>query len=447
MPDLTPDEQVAGYQRLTRVCVDGLFGRHNIDLDLEPGEGGSDRLRIIFDDNGQGKTTVLKAVYHLLSWVDLDLHLTALAELPVEGVQLQVGETLVEFLRDPDDPRTCLVRVVSGGGGGIELHFDPTREDPRPPSRLVLDRSDVARDRETLSRVCRPPIFVSDDRAIRGDDLLSVRRTRSRAITPTEAKRLQSREPRLERSDPSQELRNVLEALSQLFLREAYQSRSSPQTDGFYADVVSRIAKGQASSRELDIASLRSRALEVESSLHLPEKYGLVNLSQLRQVKDTLSGLRRNSANKRQIATVLEPFFSTLEADAENLRPVAGRIDTLVSTANSYLNDKAMSYSPGDGLTISPEPLEGEEPLDADQLSSGERHLLLLFGSSMIAEGRRIILIDEPELSLGIQWKRRLLSSLLELTEESEAQFLVASHSVEIIAPHQASAVSLRDPS
>ena len=45
-------------------------------------------------------------------------------------------------------------------------------------------------------------------------------------------------------------------------------------------------------------------------------RYGLMNLSQLRQVEETLAGLRRNSKNKKIIETVLEPFFSTLEADA-----------------------------------------------------------------------------------------------------------------------------------
>ena len=126
------------------------------------------------------------------------------------------------------------------------------------------------------------------------------------------------------------------------------------------------------------------------------------------------------------IETVLEPFFSTLEADAENVGPVAARLHLFVSTANVYLKDKALAFGPSIGLQIIPEAQAGDEepPLDPLQLSSGERHLLLLLGSAMVASQNQIILIDEPELSLGIAWKRKLLDSLLALTESSAAQFL-----------------------
>jgi predicted ATPase len=138
-------------------------------------------------------------------------------------------------------------------------------------------------------------------------------------------------------------------------------------------------------------------------------------------------------------------YASLPATDAARVQPVADRVDLFVSTVNRYLADKKLEFTPTRGLRLLPPGYSADPvPLEPSQLSSGERHLLLLFGSALIAEGRRLILIDEPELSLGISWKRMLLRSLLDLTGDSEAQFLIASHSVEIISPFQENALELR---
>ena len=47
-----------------------------------------------------------------------------------------------------------------------------------------------------------------------------------------------------------------------------------------------------------------------------------------------------------------------------------------------------------------------------------------------------IIIIDEPEISLNIKWQRRLLSTLNYFVRDSKAQFVVATHSFEILSSH-----------
>jgi len=71
-------------------------------------------------------------------------------------------------------------------------------------------------------------------------------------------------------------------------------------------------------------------------------------------------------------------------------------------------------------------------------LSSGERHLLLLFCNSFVAVDRpSILMIDEPELSLNIKWQRKLIYSLLDCIGESPVQYLFATHSMELLAQHR----------
>lgn len=440
------DDTTDGYSRLTGVSVEGLFGRYPVDLDLDDNqELAEPRLRIIFDDNGRGKTTVLRAIHHLLSWSDLDLHLNALAELPVDKVTLTLEESVVSFVRNADDPRSCQVAVETDGEV-TSVDYEFGREDPRNRSRIGLDRRSAVAYRQKMSGVCLTPVFISDDRTIHGDDVLNRkanRRIHGGTVPAGGVWTTSGSESGIAFRDPSDELRDLLDHLAQAFLQAAFGARTFTAQEAVYAEVVQRIIRGDVREPG-DIGELTRRARQVEDRLRLAASYELVNLSQLESVKSTLSGLRQNAGKRKQIATVLDPFFTTLDADADRLEPVAQRVDLFISTVNRYLSDKRMVFSPSQGIRILPAAGLDQSPLQPSQLSSGERHLLLLFGSSLIAEGRRLILIDEPELSLGIAWKRMLLQSLLDLTREAGTQFLIASHSVEIISPFHDNACELR---
>ncbi|MDZ4468033.1 AAA family ATPase [Bacillus cereus] len=64
------------------------------------------------------------------------------------------------------------------------------------------------------------------------------------------------------------------------------------------------------------------------------------------------------------------------------------------------------------------------------QLSTGEKQLITILSYSWIAlresEFERLIIIDEPELSLHIKWQRQILKQLL---KKKNTKFLVATHS------------------
>jgi predicted ATP-dependent endonuclease of OLD family len=72
-----------------------------------------------------------------------------------------------------------------------------------------------------------------------------------------------------------------------------------------------------------------------------------------------------------------------------------------------------------------------EEQIELRDLSSGEKQLLRIFIDALLADGAPII-IDEPELSLHIDWQRKLLGTLRRLAPRS--QIIVATHSPEIMA-------------
>ncbi len=71
-----------------------------------------------------------------------------------------------------------------------------------------------------------------------------------------------------------------------------------------------------------------------------------------------------------------------------------------------------------------------KEEIGLASLSSGEKHTLRLFIEALLTESNTL-LIDEPEMSLHIDWQRRLVSSMSKLSPST--QLILATHSPEIM--------------
>ena len=69
--------------------------------------------------------------------------------------------------------------------------------------------------------------------------------------------------------------------------------------------------------------------------------------------------------------------------------------------------------------------------IELSALSSGEKQLLRIFIETLMA-GENTNLIDEPELSMHIDWQRALVQSMSHLNPK--AQIILATHSPEIMA-------------
>jgi len=70
-------------------------------------------------------------------------------------------------------------------------------------------------------------------------------------------------------------------------------------------------------------------------------------------------------------------------------------------------------------------------PIPLASLSSGEKQAMLIFIDALLADESSLI-IDEPEISLHIDWQRRLVSDMRLLNPS--AQIILATHSPEIMA-------------
>ena len=119
-----------------------------------------------------------------------------------------------------------------------------------------------------------------------------------------------------------------------------------------------------------------------------------------------------------------------LERYVHNNYQLAESLDVFRDVVNSFYTNKVLRISNGriyidlrDGTTL---------PLDS--LSSGEKHILIMFYRLLFqAEPGSLVVFDEPEISLHVSWQQRLGPLLNDICRLRDLQILIATHSPQVI--------------
>ena len=126
----------------------------------------------------------------------------------------------------------------------------------------------------------------------------------------------------------------------------------------------------------------------------------------------------------------LRYFLTKLSAVVEKTKGFEADIEAFVDKANGYLkmssDEKVLEYDPNEMKVIVHNPWT-EQEVGLDDLSSGEKQVISILARMYLYPEQKIMLIDEPELSLSIDWQKCLLPDLL--FSPSCAQLLAITHS------------------
>lgn len=132
---------------------------------------------------------------------------------------------------------------------------------------------------------------------------------------------------------------------------------------------------------------------------------------------------------------------SSVEADAEK-RYLFELLDLFIDTVNDFLDGKTLALAPNQEYGLSIKKL-GKE-IKFHLLSSGEKQLFILLAETVLQNRKQSIFIaDEPELSLHVEWQRKLISAVRALNPN--AQLVVATHSPEIAGPWRKRLIKMRE--
>ncbi|WP_175796080.1 AAA family ATPase [Burkholderia anthina] len=115
-------------------------------------------------------------------------------------------------------------------------------------------------------------------------------------------------------------------------------------------------------------------------------------------------------------------------------------IDIFLSVLNGLLAPrKTASLSEQNELVIKN---KDGAPIQIEDLSSGEKQLLIILGQALLQESAPVIYIaDEPELSLHVDWQEKITSSISEINPN--AQIIFATHSPDIVGPNSDSIIDM----
>ena len=139
-----------------------------------------------------------------------------------------------------------------------------------------------------------------------------------------------------------------------------------------------------------------------------------------KNIAQTISETKEPDNERKDASSVLEDIQKRLEQ-------VTKQREALLKPF-SVLSERTLDILQCKGIRINEAITLGEEDgaIESDKLSAGEKQLLSFWCYNAFSENTAIF-IDEPELSLHVDWQRTLLRTLLE--QGTGNQFFVATHS------------------
>lgn len=368
-----------------RLKVEGLNDRVDGNHDLHFHED----LNVITGANGSGKTTLLKLMWYLISG-----HLAQiLAEIPFHTISIQTDMFTFSMERVETDQVTFYYKFDEE-----ESAYEFVAINPETGRIDMKDVGWVNTLEKRIARLTKRSLFFPTFRRIEGGF--------SRVTTDTDDSTMRFLAPTLEM------LQISMLRLSDEGSINGHKFVASISTEDLkelltekYADIYEEISTRQSQVLE-DISREMQNNPDRDKVSDTPQDASAV-----------LGAIQKVNKEREQLS---KPFSVLSELSRRILRYSAIRVTG--RTVPGETTDGITLGEGRDGITVG----EAKDAISSDKLSSGEKQMLSFLCYNAFSE-ETIIFIDEPELSLHVDWQRRLFPTLLEQGQKN--QFFVATHS------------------
>lgn len=161
------------------------------------------------------------------------------------------------------------------------------------------------------------------------------------------------------------------------------------------------------------------RKKDAEKAISELAEFGLVEPVKIRPYND-------------EQKTVLTVYLEKLEEKLKVYDPLREKLLLFKKMIdNLRFVGKKMSFSTVDGILAES---ECGELIDLDMLSSGEQNeIIMLYSAIFEVADNSILLVDEPETSLHVEWQADFLDNLEQIAKVKSLQVIVSTHSPQII--------------
>ena len=445
---IMPSSDSTNTRALRVISVKKLFGvfDHHVELKEE-------RITIIHGPNGFGKTAILRLVSGFF-----ERHYSMLRNVPFESVSFQLDDKTSVSVKQVPQPRSGKKVKPGLKISSLDKEWDwNERKDPRLeiPRHFFDERipwlhhvdDDTWLDTQTgesldLAEITDRyseylPISTRPDKTpewlVQIQDSVQVYFIRANRLeSPTMPERLKS-------------------ARRRPFV-------SAPAVAAYAMDLAERIQRVQSEYAKLSQTLDRSFPVRIMSA----SRDSAISLENVRNQLAALDQQRKELNN----AGLLEPSpqegldqfpepdesqLSVLAVYIDDIKKKLGvfkdlreRIELFRELLNRRFHYKEVRIDRGQGFGFQTD--SGQE-LPATSLSTGEQHeVVILYQLLFLTQPDSLILIDEPEISLHVAWQEPFLKDLSRIAELSKLDFVIATHSPQIIDNRWDLTVELKGP-
>lgn len=357
------------------LCVKGLNGNQDFNLNFHKD------INILTGRNGAGKTTILKLIWYLISG-NIE---RALEEIDFEYASIVAENYSLELQNSTDDPNVTSIKYTIYGETKSVKTYKNTRRIQRASlnENINNDFIDINVINLAIAEASDSSIFFPTFRRIEGGFSISNR------------------------------LAGIPQPRYAYDVEEAFNtvsSRISVKNHRFITSVST-----------VDIANLLNEKLaeisEQTNKLHSQlTKFITDEISRYTKFKNIQSDkIQLDSANE-----ILDSIQRQLNYITEQNEEIMKPFTVLSELIQTIFQHKGIKVS--NAITIG----DTKEAMLSDKLSAGEKQMLSFLCYNAFYNNCPIF-IDEPEISLHIDWQRTLFPTLLKQTNNN--QFFVATHS------------------
>ncbi len=434
------------------IKVRKLFGHSDYTLGETTTGDLPGRIAILYGDNGSGKTTILRTLFHLLAPDSVAGHKSAVGRTPFSYFEVTLSDnTRIAAKRNGGCFLGAFEIVISRPRKKEMSYLFPTNESGSVHSKLSSEDQNEEMNAclEHLASLNLGLYHLADDRTIELAGLATPTPTTSRDWPPHEDEEYFVSRVNRKGAQEYKRVRDHQGGQTPILLAVSINKFSSwarsqvlhassvgeSNVNKLYSQMLKRLSRVTSNKIELiGTESLKKRIDQIENRSRELSKYALLPAFTGSAILKQL-GSTKDMSTLNIMAHIVAPYLESLERRLDALADTFKVVDNLVTILNGFLSQTSVQFELHEGLTIT---TRRGDKLGPEDLSSGERHLLLIFCNTVAALSHpSIFIVDEPEISLNIKWQRSLISSLCECIGNKPIQYILATHSLEIISQYK----------
>ena len=435
--------------KLKRVILRDLFGRQTTQLVL------SDDYPINFlvAENGAGKTTLLRVVNSLFS---SDWHEFAI--LPFKSMEITLALTQTEdycLIITKDAVQDCQEICFEDNQKGVFYLSKSPEPENRPihPNHTRSQRPELnfttmkwgrpfASGRGRGSKITWWNLRVSDsDQNVQEtqqsayDNFLNILSRFKVLFIPADRLSIFEDDEYSDETMRSPIVKKRIELVNAISAhREIYSEEAQNLAESFFRRALEGMQTPKLGTDEFEVLAERAEALET-----LQDRMRRVGLLAIK--REARSDVDMYLVDEAR--SLFNTYLGDLESSARTITDFLERLEMIEILVNERYSDKKIRITRENGFEI----LDSSgQDIFPGYLSSGEQQELIMLLTIMLATGKTLILIDEPETSLNVSWKRAYARDLQNISKITQSQFLVATHSPSIVSGLAEAMVTFTNP-